>query len=383
MTDFMRSSRGNSGLGGLAKAGIVAGVLFVGSILGYNICTTYVRPGEVAVKINKMGGGIEQKVYGPGVYLAIPGVHEFKRFPNRLQFLDSGVRNGGSDSDFDSLNYLPPLTVDLSDGGKVECDYTIVYRIGEMTAETKERKAALEVLQKIGPGKLFEQTYVAPRATELLRKYLGQLKAEEFYKVPEGDPNVPESEMDKTPLRESKIQEAKVALKTELKDLGIDVIEVLFRFFRYSDQYQDSIEKKILQEQLKLTAAQQVKVAEQKALADQKTAEWLATAQVKVKEAEAESQKIIAQAQSYQRQKRAEGDLVVKQAEATGKEMISQSLNGEGGERVAALKAVEMLRDLDVFIFDSSNTDIFDTASIIEKLEGKTKKTSQPSQGGN
>ncbi len=355
--DFVRSrGYGSNGLGKLATAGIVAGGLFLASAVGFFACSTDIKPGQVGIKINKWGGGIEQTTYGAGRYLAVPGMHEFKTFPKTLQFLSAGNHTGESEDSYDSERRIPQLTVELSGGGQVYCDYTLVWKITD----------PLKVL-KIGPGKICEDSEIIPRTTNTLRKHLGELIAEEFYN---------------TSIREPKVLEAKTALNAQLTPLGIEVVDVLLRFYSYPGEYQDKIELKILEEQLKLEALSQKPVAIKKGLADTKAKEWEATVQSKVRAAENKRTEILAEAEGYQRQKRAEGDLLVKKAEAEGKELISRSLEGAGGNRVAALKAVEMLRDLDVYIFDSSQVNIFDTMKMIEQLEGTTKQGNSQ-QGGN
>src|SRR5437879_13899911 len=58
-------------------------------LVGYNSCTTYVKPGEAGIKQIKfgIGKGIEPVVYGTGLHYV--GVGEtMHRFPLRLQVLE-------------------------------------------------------------------------------------------------------------------------------------------------------------------------------------------------------------------------------------------------------------------------------------------------------
>ena len=83
-----RVSVGTAGrLGKISRLGwlVIAGSVVL--LLGYNSCTTYVRPGEAGVKQSKFGKGIEPTIYGVGLHYV--GVGEtMHRFPTNLQVLE-------------------------------------------------------------------------------------------------------------------------------------------------------------------------------------------------------------------------------------------------------------------------------------------------------
>jgi len=100
----------------------------------------------------------------------------------------------------------------------VQLDLTVLYRIAD----------PLKVMPTIGPGRLFEDSAVIPRAQQDLRRALGELDAEDFYR---GDKRV------------QKARAAQHALEAELKDKGIEVVQVLIRRYTYDQRYQQAIER--------------------------------------------------------------------------------------------------------------------------------------------
>src|SRR2546428_5779967 len=69
-----------------SRAVWLVGSTLVVLLIGYNSCTTYVRPGEAGVKQIKfgMGKGIEPVVYGVGLHYVGFG-EEMHRFPTPVQ----------------------------------------------------------------------------------------------------------------------------------------------------------------------------------------------------------------------------------------------------------------------------------------------------------
>ena len=73
----------------------IAGAAVLALLVGYNSCTTYVKPGEAGVKQIKfgLGKGIDPTVYATGLHYV--GVGEtMHRFPLRLQVLELSNSRG-------------------------------------------------------------------------------------------------------------------------------------------------------------------------------------------------------------------------------------------------------------------------------------------------
>ena len=302
----------------------IVGASLIVLLFGYNSCTTYVKPGEAGVKqINfGIGKGIEPYVYGTGLHYV--GVGEtMHRFPVRLQVLE--LSNSRSEEDLEGHRIAPGVNIQTSEGYAVQLDLTVLYRIAD----------PLKVMQTIGPGRLFEDSAVIPRAQQDLRRALGELDAEDFYR---GDKRV------------QKARAAQHALEAELKDKGIEVVQVLIRRYTYDQRYQQAIEQRKIQDQTVYKNEAEAKSASAAAAKNKIVAEGAAAVQVELARGEAEVKKLEADAALYRRRKAADGDLLVKLAEAQGTELENQALRGAGSENMVGLRMAETLRGTRVIV---------------------------------
>ena len=295
-------------------------------LLGYNSCSTYVKPGEAGVKQIKfgMGKGIEAYVYGTGLHYI--GVGEtMHRFPLRVQVLELSSSRSEGTEDLEGHRLAPGINIQTSEGYTVQVDVTVLYRIAD----------ALKVMTTIGPGRLFEDSAVIPRAQQDLRRALGELDAEDFYRGTK---------------RTQKAHEAQIALEAELKDKGIEILQVLVRKYSYDQRYQQAIEQRKIQDQTVYKNEAEAKAATANAAKNKIVAEGAASVQVELARGEAEVKKLEAQADLYRRTKAAAGDLLVKLAEAQGLELENQALRGVGSENMVGLRMAEALRGTRVIV---------------------------------
>ena len=304
----------------------VLGASLVVVLFGYNSCTTYVKPGEAGVKQIKfgLGKGIDPHVYGTGLHYV--GVGEtMHRFPLRLQVLElSNSRNEASE-DLEGHRVAPGVNIQTSEGYTVQVDLTVLYRISD----------PLKVMQTIGPGRLFEDSAVIPRAQQDLRRALGELDAEDFYR---GDKRV------------AKAHAAQKAVEAELRDKGIEVLQILIRRYTYDQRYQQAIEQRKIQDQTVYKNEAEAKSATAAAAKNKIIAEGAAAVQVELTRGEAEVKKLEAEADLYRRKRAADGDLLVKLAEAQGTEMENQALRGLGSENMVGLRMAEALKGTKVIV---------------------------------
>jgi regulator of protease activity HflC (stomatin/prohibitin superfamily) len=304
---------------------LVAGVLVV--LVGYNSCSTYVKPGEAGIKQIKfgMGKGIEPFVYGTGLHYV--GVGEtIHRFPARVQVLElSNSRSEGGSEDLEGHRVAPGVNIQTSEGYTVQVDITVLYRIAD----------PLKVMTTIGPGRQFEDSAVIPRAHQDLRRALGELDAEDFYRGNK---------------RTEKAHDAQVALEAELKEKGIEVLQVLIRRYTYDQRYQAAIEQRKIQDQTVFKNEAEAKAATANAAKNKIVAEGAASVQVELARGDGEVKKLEADADLYRRKKAADADLLVKLAEAQGTELENQALRGVGSENMVGLRMAEALRGTRVII---------------------------------
>jgi len=304
----------------------ILGAGLVVLLVGYNSCTTYVRPGEAGVKQIKfgMGKGIEPTVYGTGLHYIGPG-ETMHRFPLRVQVLELSNSRSEASEDLEGHRVAPGVNIQTSEGYTVQVDVTVLYRVAD----------PLKVMTTIGPGRLFEDSAVIPRAQQDLRRALGELDAEDFYR---GDKRVQKSAA------------AQVSLEVELKDKGIEVPQVLIRRYTYDQRYQQAIEQRKIQDQTVYKNEAEAKSASANAAKNKIVAEGAASVQVELARGEAEVKKLEAEADLYRRRKAADGDLLVKLAEAQGTELENQALRGVGSENMVGLRMAEALRGTRVIV---------------------------------
>jgi regulator of protease activity HflC (stomatin/prohibitin superfamily) len=298
-------------------------------LVAYNSCSTYVGPGETGVKQIKfgLGKGIEPTVYTTGLHYV--GVGEtMHRFPTRVQVLELSNSRSEASEDLEGHRVAPGVNIQTSEGYTVQVDITVLYRIAD----------PLKVMQTIGPGRQFEDSAVIPRAQQDLRRALGELDAEDFYRGNK---------------RTQKSHDAQVALKEELNEKGIEVLQVLIRRYTYDQRYQAAIEQRKIQDQTVYKNEAEAKSATANAAKNKIIAEGAASVQVELARGEAEVKKLQAEADLYRRQKAAAGDLLVKLAEAQGIELENQALRGVGSENMVGLKMADALRGTRVIILPS------------------------------
>lgn len=324
------SSKSDKVVGALRQPGFrmvwLLGVLVFGVLFTYNGCTVYVRPYEVGVKQVILGGetGIREGIYGPGLHLITPGVERLHRFPSDLQVLEmsDSMAEVGQNSTHRNVR---AIKIQTSEGYTVSADVTVLYRIED----------PYKVMTQIGPGRLYEDSAVIPRAEQVLRRALGELDADDFYK---GD------------RRDKAVKQAQKFLMEELGPKGIKVTHVLLRQYRYDTRYQQAIEQRKIQDQSVFKNQAEAAAAQAEAQKNRIIAEGQATVKVELARGDAEVAKLRSEAELYRRTKAAEGDLVVKLARAKGIELENAALRGAGSENMVGLKMADVLEGTQVIV---------------------------------
>ena len=167
-------------------------------VVAYGFCTVYVRPNEVGVKQVIVGStkGILPEVYYPGVHWVSPGTERMHLFPTDIQLFN--LTNDPSERGKAEQTVRPALNIQTSEGYTVTVDLSVAFRVED----------PYRVMTVAGPGRLYEESLVFPRAEQVLRKRLGELDAEQFYDVR---------------LRTKTVQKALEDLNAELLPSGVRV----------------------------------------------------------------------------------------------------------------------------------------------------------------
>jgi regulator of protease activity HflC (stomatin/prohibitin superfamily) len=305
---------------------VLAGVLLV--ILFYNLFFIYVYPGEYGIKVVRIGlnRGVQKEIYHAGLSFVLPfGLQQMYRLPKGIQVLE--------------LTNFPQTAAGLarkdraahiqtSDGFFVDVDVSLLYHI----------KDPYLVFTMIGPGTLFEDNGIIPKTEPALKETLGKLTTEEFYN---------------SVLRVKKTEEAKAQLNAELNLKGIEVDQVLVRYFKYSPEIQKNIEEKKLQDQMVFTNQAAARAAKEEAELKKIVQEGMVIAAVEMEKGKAYVTRKIAEKDLYVRKIKAESDLLVQLAEAERVRLKNEALKGLGSERMVGLKMADAYKGLDLIILPS------------------------------
>jgi len=312
-------------LGGPLKL-LIAGVVLI--IIFYNLFFVYVRPDEYGIKVVRVGisPGVHKEVYHAGLTFILPfGLQQMFRLPKGIQVLEL---TNFPETAAKAARKDRAAHIQTSDGFFVDLDVSMIYHI----------KDPYLVFTTIGPGKLFEDNGIIPKAEPALKETLGKLTTEEFYN---------------SPLRVEKAEEAKKRLNSELNLKGIEVDQVLVRYFKYSQEIQKNIEEKKLQDQMVFTNRAAARAAKEEAELKKIIQEGMVISAVELEKGKAYVTRKIAEKDLYVRKKKADANLLVKLAEAERVRLKNEALKGIGSERMVGLKMADAYKGLDVIVLPS------------------------------
>ena len=306
-------------------------LVFVGILLlviGYNLFLVYVQPDQYGIKVVRIGlkRGVQKEVYHAGLTFVLPfGLQQMYRLPKGIQVLEL---TNFPDTAAAAARKDRAAHIQTSDGFYVDVDVSMLYHI----------KDPYLVFTTIGPGTLFEDNGIIPKAEPALKETLGKLTTEEFYN---------------SPMRVKKAEEAKQRLNSELNPKGIEVDQVLVRYFKYSPEIQKNIEEKKLQDQMVFTNQSAARAAKEEAELKKIVQEGMVIAAVEMEKGKAYVTRKIAEKDLYVRKIKADADLLVKLAEAERVRLKNEALQGIGSERMVGLKMADVYEGLDLVILPS------------------------------
>lgn len=333
----------NLGAGWVVR--IIAGVaaLIVLLVL-YSSSTTYVGPGEFAVRQIYFGPGqgIQSERIGPGLHVLIPGYERFHVFPRSLQLLEFNDDQLQASA---QASYAPSINIQTSEGYRVVVDVTVAYRVVD----------PYKVVTSVGPGNLYESALVRPRADQVLRQKLGELNAEQFYSGP---------------LRRQKAYDARELLDQELSPSGVQVWAVMVRHYRYDDRYQGAIEQRKIQDQTVFKNRAEAIAATEEAEKNRVLAEGQARISVETQRGESEVAKIKADYDLYSRKRIAEGDLLVELAKAEAKRLENDALSAAGASNVVGLKMADALHNTQVIVVPTDGANAVNPLDLERLIRG-------------
>jgi regulator of protease activity HflC (stomatin/prohibitin superfamily) len=297
--------------GRLGKSGFRLLLLLVPLFLLRACLITYVPPNMIGVRQVSYGPGkgLQKASVGFGYRRQVAGYETVHTFPRDIQV----VEFTNSPSETSALHrQMPAINVPTVDGYPVDVDVSVLYQL----------KDPYKVASKFGFGKGYEESVVIRFTDFLVKRYLGDLRAEQFYHE----------------ARLAKVAALKADLAQRLAVNGLTLTDVVIRQYDYPQTFQTLTEQKKIQDQKVLANRELAKQAEVQTRLNQTTAEGQNLINVKTSEFNAQITEINARRDLYERQKRAEGDLLIKSAEANGTEQINRALEGAGSAKLLKLR---------------------------------------------
>jgi len=308
--------------------------LFVVLKLLMFFCVTYVRPNEYGIKVVRVPvipglikRGVHEQVYHAGFHLVLKPLdfEEMYLFPKDLQVIDF---TSAREESAREAAVGKPAHIQTSDGFFVDVDVSILYKIVNPYL----------VFTRLGTGRAFEINGIVPKAEPVLKQALGELTTEEFYN---------------SPLRSAKATLAKDLLNRDLTEYGLQVDQVLVRYFRYTEEIQKNVEEKKLKDQLVFKNQAEGRAATEGAKLKKMIQEGQAAVDIKLQEGRAYITTKDAERDLYVRKKQAEADLLIKLAEARKTQLRNDALQGAGSDRMVGLKMAEVYKGLEILILPS------------------------------
>jgi len=312
---------------GSKKLKILIGLIALVAI-AYKLFFVYVKPNEFGIKVVRIGmhRGVQEEVYLAGLNFVLPfGLQQMHRLPKDVQVLEL-TNYPQTAAAF--ARQEKAAHIQTSDGFFVDVDVSILYRIVD----------PYKVFTTIGPGTLFEDNGIIPKAEPVLKATLGELTTEEFYN---------------SFLRVEKAEAAKIMLNTELDPKGIRVEHVLVRYFIYSKEIQKNIEEKKLKDQLVFKNQAEARAATEEAKLKKIEEEGKVHVAVELEKGKAYVTRKFAEKDSYMRKKKAEANLLVQLAEAEKVRLKNDALRGLGAERMVGLKMADAYKGLELVVLPS------------------------------
>ncbi|NLF59017.1 MAG: SPFH domain-containing protein [Candidatus Hydrogenedens sp.] len=312
---------------GVKAGGVLALMGLVVCLVMVRTVVDYVKPYEYGIKQVNIGvrRGVLEKVYTPGYWFVKPfGMEKMHHFPRQLQVLDMTLTEKGTSTN-PSHTYDRAAKIQTSDGFFVDVDATILYRIVD----------PYKVMTTLGPGQMYLTNGVLPKAEPILKQALGELNTEDFYN---------------SPLRTEKTEKARAALDTELRTKGMQVDQILIRYFKYSDEIQKNIEAKKLQDQLVFKNQAEAKANTEEAITKKTAQEGEMKVKLTMQQGEAYKTEKLAEQDLYTRKRAAEAELLVKTADAESTQLKNDAMQVLGYDRKVAMEMAKALGGLDTIV---------------------------------
>jgi regulator of protease activity HflC (stomatin/prohibitin superfamily) len=297
--------------GRFSKLALRVGIVIVALLMIRGCAMTYVPPDQIGIRQIALGGskGLQKAPVLPGYRREIATYENIHTFPRDIQVVE--FTNHPEERD-PAHQPIPTIKVPTVDGYPVDVDVTVLYRIADPYL----------VASKFGFGNTYRDAVVVRFTDPAVKQFLGELLAEQFYGVE----------------RLVRVAALRKDLTARFAANGLELADILIRQYDYPEIFQSLTEQKKIQDQAVLANRVFAKQAEVQTRLNQAKAEGQNLINVKAAEFTAQITEINARRDLYERQKRAEADLLVKSAEASGTEAINRAMEGAGSDKLLRLR---------------------------------------------
>ncbi|MGR3302647.1 MAG: SPFH domain-containing protein, partial [Candidatus Scalindua sp.] len=332
-------------------------------VIGVRFMIIRVEIDQIGVKTSVWGinRGVVQRDYKPGWHRYIRQLETWDLYDGTVQTFNFTREARTPDGKIESRE----LPIRTADDYNVTVDIIIKYQI--------KRGKAHRIRQEIGPGDRYK-SFVESDIREVSRNVLGKMTEKDLY-----DPD----------QKRRRAEEAKQVLSSVLESRHVNVIDFLILDMRFDPQLERKIKNVKLAELDQVLNISKERAVNQRGITQtiDATTEALAEKIRSSKEgkivalnAEMETRvtTILASANRFLIQKKAEGDLykeerraagelLVARARAEGERLRRKAMAGSGGDLIVALEAARNINLGDV-VLSTQDIDLLDIDEMVNKL---------------
>ena len=307
--------------------------------------------------------GVVQKDYKPGWHRYIRKTATWDLYDATVQTFDFTREARTPDGKIESRE-LPIRTVD---DYNVTVDVIIKFQI--------QRGKAHKIREEIGPGDRYK-VFIASDIREISRNVLGKMTEKDLYNPDQ---------------KRRRAEEAKQLLAVAFENRHINIIDFLILDMRFDPQLERKIKNVKLAELDEVLNISKERAVNQRGITqtidattealaekiqsnkDGKIVSLNAEMVTKVTEILADANKFLiekkAEGDLYKEERRAAGVLLIARAKAEGERLRRKAMTGTGGDLIVALEAARNI-NLDDVVVSTQDVDLLDIDKMITKLGG-------------
>ena len=341
------------------------GIAIIVIVIGVKFMIIRIDIDKVGVKTSVWGvkRGVVQKDYKPGWHRYIRRIENWDIYDSTVQTMNFTREARTPDGKIESRE-LPIRTVD---DYNVTVDVIIKFQI--------QRGKAHKIREEIGPGDRYK-VFIASDIREISRNVLGKMTEKDLYNPDQ---------------KRRRAEEAKQLLAVAFENRHINIIDFLILDMRFDPQLERKIKNVKLAELDEVLNISKERAVNQRGITqtidattealaekiqsnkDGKIVSLNAKMVTKVTEILADANKFLiekkAEGNLYKEERRAAGVLLIARAKAEGERLRRKAMTGTGGDLIVALEAARNINLNDVVV-STQDIDLLDIDKMIDKLGG-------------